>query len=102
MLRNLANHRRFIFFPVSRWIVGFSFAQDVVHGREEPSGNGNDGFLLAAPLLEGLLLPVDFGMLFAAAGSKRNLNQQRLEVSAGFANTSGFLLACHVQSEQGR
>lgn len=66
----------------------------MVNGSEKPSGNGNDGLLLTAPLLEGLLLPVDFGMLFAAAGSKRNLNQQRLEISTGFANTSGFLLAC--------
>lgn len=37
---------------------------------------------------------LDFRMLLTAAGGKSNLNQQRLEIGAGLADTGGFLLAC--------
>ena len=91
-----------IFFSVCRGIVGFAFAQDVIDSREQPSGDGDDGLFLAAPLLEGLLLPVDFRMFLAAAGSKRDLDQQGLEISAGFANAGGFLLTCALRVLRGK
>ena len=33
-LRNLSNHRRVLFFPISRRIVDFTFAQDVIDGSD--------------------------------------------------------------------
>ena len=74
----------------------------MVDGSEQPSGDGDDGLFLAAPLLKGLLLSVDFRMLLTAAGSKRDLDQQGLEISAGFADAGSFLLTGALRVLRGR
>lgn len=74
----------------------------MVDSSKQSSSNGNDGLFLAAPLLESLFLSIDFRVLFAAAGSKRNLDQQRLEISTGFANASGFLFAGTLRILRGK
>lgn len=74
----------------------------MVNGSENPAGNGDDSLFLAAPLLKRLLLPLNFGILLATAGRKGGLNKQGFKVSAGFANTGGFLLARALRVLRGK
>lgn len=83
----MPGHGRHVHLRVSSRGVWLIFAQNVVDGSQEPSGNGNYGFLFPSPLLKSVLLPIDFRMLLTAAGSKSDLNQQWLEIGAGLADT---------------
>jgi len=38
------------------WTIGLIFAEHVVDGREEHSGNGNDSLFVAATLFDSLLI----------------------------------------------
>ena len=60
-LKDFFLRKRFIFFRVKGWIIGFTFTQDVIDGSEKSLCNGNNGFLLVALLLDGQFLSIDFG-----------------------------------------
>ena len=74
--------------------VGLFLFQNVVDSCKQRSGNGNDGFFVTSALFQCTVTVVDFRMfVFTLNSNQSSLNQQGLNVYAGTADASGFLLS---------
>ena len=90
--RNFPVCRRKVTLAVELRVVRFVLLKHVVDSSKEHSGNGDDGFLVATALFEGQVAVTDFRELFCTDSAKSALNEQRLDVDSGPADSGGFLL----------
>ncbi len=74
-------------------IVGLILLQDVVDSGEQHSCNGNDSFFVTTTLFEIEVTIANFRVAFLANGAQSTLNEQRLDVSTGSADSGSFLLS---------
>ena len=84
--------RRPVALAVKFGIVRFIFLEHIVDGREQHPGNGDNGFLVAPAFFERKIAIADFRELPGTNRTEGALNQQRLDVGAGPADSGSFLL----------
>lgn len=68
------------------------FEKHVVKAGQDHTCNGDNGTFMTAALLDTVILDFKIRILFVFDGSKRTLDQQRLEVSTSPGDTAAFLL----------
>ena len=73
-------------------VVRLILLQDVVDGSQQHPGDGDNGFLVAAPLFDSLITISDFRVFVAFDGGQSALNQNRLDISPSTADAGSFLL----------
>ena len=84
---------RLVRFAVKLWIIRLVLFEDVVDGSQQHPCNGNNRFLVSAPLFKIEITGTDFRSFFTLDGSKSTLHEQRLDVSASPADSGCFLLS---------
>ena len=86
---------------MSRWpvahavefrVVRFVLLEHIVDSCKEHPGNGDDGFLVSTALLESEVTIADLRELLGSNGAESALNEQRLDIGSGSADSGGFLL----------
>ena len=73
--------------------VGLILLENVVNGSEQHSCNGNNGFFVTPALFQVFIAPANLRIALFANCTQRTLNEQRLDVGPGSANSGGFLLS---------
>ena len=91
--RNIALNRWLVRLAVKLRVVRFVLLQDVVDGSQQHPGDGDNRFLVSAPLFNGVIAVGDFRVLLAADRVQSALHEQRLEVNPGTGNARGLLFS---------
>ena len=73
-------------------IVGLILLENVVNGSEQHSCNGNDSFFVTPALFQVFIAPADLRIALLADCTQCTLNEQRLDVCSGSANSGSFFL----------
>ena len=92
--RNLTMRRRAVSFAVEFRIVRFILLEHIVNGGQEHSGNGDNCFLVSPPLFQSQVTAADFWKLLGPDGTQSALNEQRLDIGPGTADSGGLFLSC--------
>ena len=88
--RNLTVCRRPLRLAVNVRLIRLIFLEHIVDGRQQHPGNSNDGFLVSPPLFQSEVTAADFRKLFGSDGTQSALNEQRLDVGPGAADSGGL------------
>lgn len=89
---NLSVSGRLVGVSIKLRVIRLVLFQHIVDGGQKHSGNCDDGFFVAAPLFETEVADANFRVAFGADGGKGALNEQRLDISSGPADSGRFLL----------
>ena len=90
---DLSVRRRPVALAVELRVVRLVLLEHVVDGCKEYPGNGDDGFLVSTALLESEVTIADLRELLGSNGAESALNEQRLDIGSGSADSGGFLLS---------
>ena len=90
---DLSVRRRPVALAVELRVVRLVLLEHVVDGCKEYPGNGDDCFLVSTALLESEVTIADLRELLGSNGAESALNEQRLDIGSGSADSGGFLLS---------